>query len=241
MSTPVPSISTTQLLIALLPAVTALALLFYWRAQANRALYATVRMLVQLFLIGYILIALFESDRYSVILAVLIIMLASASWIAVQPLAERDSQVLFAAFIAIAVGGVSTLVLVTQGVLEVQPWFAPRYVLPLGGMIFASAMNAVSLAAERLESEREKGLGIMESRRVAFQASMIPMINSFFAVGLVTLPGMMTGQVLSGVSPLVAAQYQIVVMSMLFGASGVASAIYLAMRARQLTPTTTAL
>ena len=230
-----------QLLIALLPAVTALALLFYWRAQANRALYATVRMLVQLFLIGYILIALFESDRYSAILAVLIIMLASASWIAVQPLAEHGSQVLFAAFIAIAVGGVSTLVLVTQGVLEVQPWFAPRYVLPLGGMIFASAMNAVSLAAERLESERDKGLAIMESRRVAFQASMIPMINSFLAVGLVTLPGMMTGQVLSGVSPLVAAQYQIVVMSMLFGASGVASAIYLTMRARQLTPTTTAL
>jgi putative ABC transport system permease protein len=171
----------------------------------------------------------------------LVIMLVSASWIAVQPLAEHDCQVLFAAFIAIAVGGVSTLVLVTQGVLEVQPWFAPRYVLPLGGMIFASAMNAVSLAAERLESERGKGLGIMESRRVAFQASMIPMINSFLAVGLVTLPGMMTGQVLSGVSPLVAAQYQIVVMSMLFGASGVASAIYLTMRARQLTPTTTAL
>jgi putative ABC transport system permease protein len=66
-----------------------------------------------------------------------------------------------------------------------------------------------------------------EARRVALQASLIPTINSLFAVGLVTLPGMMTGQILSGVSPLVAAKYQIVVMSMIFGVSGISAALYL--------------
>jgi putative ABC transport system permease protein len=65
------------------------------------------------------------------------------------------------------------------------------------------------------------------ARRTAFDTAMIPVINSLFAVGLVSLPGMMTGQVLSGVSPLIAAKYQIVVMTMLFGAAGISAALYL--------------
>jgi putative ABC transport system permease protein len=66
------------------------------------------------------------------------------------------------------------------------------------------------------------------------QASLIPMINSLFAVGLVSLPGMMTGQILSGVSPLIAAKYQIVVMLMLFGVSGLSAAMFLQLERKQL-------
>jgi putative ABC transport system permease protein len=66
------------------------------------------------------------------------------------------------------------------------------------------------------------------------QASLIPMINSLFAVGLVSLPGMMTGQILSGVSPLIAAKYQIVVMLMLFGVSGISAAMFLQLERKQL-------
>jgi putative ABC transport system permease protein len=131
--------------------------------------------------------------------------------------------------LAIAVGGGSTLALVSQAVVGVEPWFSPQYVVPLAGMIFAGAMNAVSLAAERMQSELDKPAGFNAARRVAFQAALIPITNSLFAVGLVALPGMMTGQILSGISPLVAAKYQIVVMTMLFGASGIAAAIYLTM------------
>ena len=65
------------------------------------------------------------------------------------------------------------------------------------------------------------------AREEALQAALIPVINSLLAVGLVSLPGMMTGQILSGVEPLIAARYQIVVMAMLFGASGIAAACYL--------------
>ena len=88
-------------------------------------------------------------------------------------------------------------------------------------------MNAVSLAAERFQAESNRGVDYEEARRTALQAALIPMINSLFAVGLVALPGMMTGQILSGVSPLIAAEYQIVVMTMLFGATGISAAIYL--------------
>ncbi len=101
-------------------------------------------------------------------------------------------------------------------------------------MIFAGAMNAVSLAAERLQSEHDRGLPYLEARRIALQAALIPITNSLFAVGLVSLPGMMTGQILSGVSPLVAAKYQIVVMTMLFGASGISAALYLVLAKRSL-------
>jgi putative ABC transport system permease protein len=102
-------------------------------------------------------------------------------------------------------------------------------------MIFAGSMNAVGLAGERLQSEFDRGMPYVEARRISLQAALIPITNSLFAVGLVALPGMMTGQILSGISPLVAAKYQIVVMTMLFGTSGISAALYmvLANRSRQ--------
>ena len=84
----------------------------------------------------------------------------------------------------------------------------------------------------RFQSECGHGVSDAEARKVAFQAALIPIINSLFAVGLVALPGMMTGQILSGVSPLIAAEYQIVVMTMLFGATGISAAAYLALQKR---------
>ena len=88
--------------------------------------------------------------------------------------------------------------------------------IPLAGMAFANAMNSVSLASERLQAEIDNGNSGIKARNTAFQASLIPTINSLFAVGLVSLPGMMTGQILSGVSPLIAVRYQIMVMCMIF-------------------------
>ena len=93
-------------------------------------------------------------------------------------------------------------------------------------------MNTVSVAAERFESEMTNGSSLDMAKHIAFQTGMIPVINTMFAVGLVALPGMMTGQILSGVSPLVAARYQIVVMAMLFAASGLSAAIFLQLRSR---------
>jgi putative ABC transport system permease protein len=130
---------------------------------------------------------------------------------------------------AITLGGGLTLALVTQLVLRLEPWYLPRYTIPLAGMVFANAMTAVSLAAERLYAELQHGIQWEEARMTAYQTAMIPVINSLFAVGLVSLPGMMTGQILSGVSPLVAARYQIMVMCMIFAASGISTAIFLAL------------
>jgi putative ABC transport system permease protein len=94
-------------------------------------------------------------------------------------------------------------------------------------MIFANAMNAVSISAERFENESEGGYSYIEARATSYKAALIPIINSLFAVGLVSLPGMMTGQILSGVDPLIAVRYQMMVMLMILGSAGISVAIYL--------------
>jgi len=90
-------------------------------------------------------------------------------------------------------------------------------------------MNSISLAGERVTAELSRDVSYNEARSIALQASLIPITNSLLAVGLVSLPGMMTGQILSGVSPLIAARYQIMVMCMTFGSAGLSAAIFLAL------------
>jgi putative ABC transport system permease protein len=126
--------------------------------------------------------------------------------------------------------------MVTQLVIGLSPWYEPQYMIPLAGMIFSNSMNAVSLAAERLNSELEKLEPYYKARQIAFGASLIPITNSLLAVGLVALPGMMTGQILSGIDPLIAARYQIMVMCMIFGAAGISSAMYLVLVENELNP-----
>jgi putative ABC transport system permease protein len=232
MNTAIQAITLQGLVLAFLPAVIVIGIMFRWSAGAQTAVYATLRMLIQLLLVGYVLVYIFEADHPGIIVAVLAIMLALASWIAIRPIRNKQPHLYLNALGAISVGGLVTLVLVSQFVIGVEPWFGPRYVVPLAGMIFAGSMNTVSLAAERFQAEIDKEVPYMEARRTALQASMIPVINSLFAVGLVSLPGMMTGQILSGISPLIAAKYQIVVMTMLFGASGISAALYLVLARR---------
>lgn len=232
MNTAVQAIGWQGLAFAFLPTFVVIGILFRWTAGTGTAVYATLRMLLQLLLIGYVLVYIFSADEPAIIVVVLVVMLVVASWIAIRPVRKNQPGVYLNALIAITVGGVLTLGLVSQFVIKVEPWFSPRYVVPLAGMIFAGAMNTVSLAAERMQAEVDRDISYLEARRIALQASLIPMINSLFAVGLVSLPGMMTGQILSGVSPMVAAKYQIVVMSMLFGVSGISAALYLVLQYR---------
>jgi putative ABC transport system permease protein len=218
--------------VAMLPMSLVLIILFRWSERGWTAIYSVARMLIQLIVIGYFLLYIFDATDAWVICLVLSVMLLFASWISLGPI-DQPRRVLFpSVFIALFVGGGITLVTVTWGVLHLNPWYEPRYMVPLAGMIFANSMNTVSLAAERFESEVVGGQPVDTAKKIAFQTGMIPVINSMFAVGLVALPGMMTGQILAGVSPLIAARYQIVVMAMLFAASGLSAAVYLQLVSR---------
>ena len=184
-------------------------------------------MLGQLIIMGYFLSYIFNSNSSLIVLCILISMIVIGSWIALRILNEKRINLLKYAIISIALGGGINLFIVTQLLLQLDPWYKPRFMIPLAGMIFSSAMNSVSLAAERLQAEIDKGIKYDNAKKVAFKASLIPIINSLFAVGLVSLPGMMTGQILSGTSPLTAARYQIMVMCMIFNSVGLASYLFL--------------
>lgn len=231
----IQSIPLTQLAIAFIPALVAIVIMFAWSQNYLSALHGVIRMLVQLLMIGYFLSYIFESDNAWVIVLVLSVMVLASSWIALRTLSGDLWSLYKYTFISILLGGGFTLVLITQGVLAIEPWYTPKYIIPLAGMIFSNAMNSVSLAAERYFAETKRNVGYLEARNIAFQASLIPVVNSLFAVGVVSLPGMMTGQILSGVSPLIAVRYQIMVMSMLFGASTIAVACFLILIKRMKT------
>ena len=236
MNPAVQNISAVGLALGFLPVAAVIIIMYRWSMNSRDAFFAVIRMLIQLVLIGYLLGYIFATDSAWIVSLILIVMLAVASAIAMRPISERYPGLYVRVSISIAIGALPTLVLVTQLVIDVQPWYQPRYLVPLGGMIFASAMNAVSLSAERFEAELKNGRQYAEARKKALQAALIPLINSLLAVGLVSLPGMMTGQILSGVDPLIASRYQIVVMCMIFGSSGIAAACYLIAAGRDREP-----
>ena len=225
----VSTISVPNLALAFIPVVIVLILMWRWDQGYGNALQAIAHMLIQLTLIGYVLIYIFETDSGAVISAVLAVMLLAASWIALNTSNQPKRPLFIASLVSVLIGGGATLILITQGVLQLDPWYQPSYMIPLAGMIFSASMTNISLALERLQAETANGLAFAQARDIAFRASMIPVINSFFAVGLISLPGMMTGQILSGVSPLIAARYQIMVMCMIFGAAGLSTVCFLVM------------
>lgn len=227
MSSSLQIISPFNLALAFIPVLIVLVILYRWSLDVGNAVYSVIRMLVQLLLVGYVLTTIFAAESAWMVALVMIVMVTAASWIALGTVKDQRLQLYPHVLWAIMLGGGLTLLLVTQGVLSLAPWFEPKYVIPLAGMIFANSMNSVSLAAERLAAELSRDVAYEQARGIAFHAAFIPIINSMFAVGLVALPGMMTGQILSGVSPTVAAHYQIVVMCMLFGSAGLSTAIFL--------------
>lgn len=223
----IQTISYANLALAFIPVVIVIAIIGKWKLGYQSSLYAVSRMLIQLLLIGYVLTFIFQTENVWVVLLVLSIMLASASWIALRTISIPRKTLYLKSLGAILLGGGATLLLMSQFVLELSPWYLPRYLIPLAGMIFASSMNSISLAGERLQAEISRDVPYPRARSIALQASLIPITNSLFAVGLVSLPGMMTGQILSGTSPMIAVRYQIMVMCMIFGAAGISSALFL--------------
>jgi putative ABC transport system permease protein len=219
-----------ELSIVFIPTAFLLIVMFRWQLKAVTGLYANLRMLVQLLLVGYFLTYIFETNQPLVIVLLIVLMLSVSAWIALRSFEDKDIKTYFIILISIGIPGLILLGLVTQFVLQMQKWFEPSLVVPIAGMIFANSMNTLSLGAERFESEFNRGEDYINARRVALDASLIPQINSLFAVGLVALPGMMTGQILSGVDPIIAVRYQIMVMWMVFGSGGLTAVLYLILR-----------
>ena len=207
----------------------------------SRIVIGAVRATVQLVAVGYVLVWLFTADRWYLVLAVLAAMVVVATFTAAGRLARDRRErrlILPLAGAAILGGSALTLVYVSTVIVHVTPWYNPRYLIPLFGMIVANAMNAAAIALERLQSEMEARRGEVEAYLAlgatpaqaaaeavgkAIAAGVVPAINALAVVGVVSLPGMMTGQIIAGQAPTEAVRYQIVVTYMITAAVTVAS------------------
>jgi UDP-glucose/iron transport system permease protein len=228
----VTTISWLDLLWCLIPIILVCGVYIAWQGKPSEIIIAVIRMAVQLVAVGYVLISIFDNPSPWISALIVSIMLLVAAWIAIRPVRHHQGY-LPAAIIALGFSVGLHLSISLMLVLKADSWFQPQLLIPLAGMFFANTMNAISLTAERYHSELHNGISMDKARLTAFHAAMIPQINSLLAVGLVALPGMMTGQILSGVSPLIAVRYQIMIMAMILGTAGVGAAMMLWLLAKK--------
>ncbi|HVZ44059.1 MAG TPA: iron export ABC transporter permease subunit FetB [Ramlibacter sp.] len=203
---------------------------------ARSLVIAGARMVVQLLLVGLVLGTVFELGSPWLVAAVLGAMLASAAWET-----RSRQQLRFAGHWGYSLGA-GTIVIATVPVtglavalLHPDPWFAPQFSVPMFGIILGNAMSGISvsldafntaIARERRSIEARLALGASRHealagiRRAALKSGIIPLVNQMSAAGIITLPGMMTGQILAGMPPSDAAKYQIFVLFLIAGATG---------------------
>ncbi|GAA4408792.1 iron export ABC transporter permease subunit FetB [Advenella faeciporci] len=199
-------------------------------------LVAAVRMVVQLLLIGYILKWVFSVDQWYVVLLIIGIMTFIAGMAAHNRNRIQYGGMRVDALVSVWVSSWLIALLGLVVVLQVQPWYKPQYVIPIMGMILGNTLTGVSLGLDRITHELtqkreqvEMLLSLGASRWEAYKepaqnavmAGMMPTINSMMVIGLVSLPGMMTGQILAGQDPEQAIRYQIIVMFFLSAASAI--------------------
>ena len=203
---------------------------------------ASMRMLVQLLTAGYLLHLLFDLRQPLLIVLVLLVMLFFAVVTVGGRVEQRLPRFYRVVGSAMLIGCGSGTFYLVYIVLGLSPWYEPRYLIPLTGMILGNAMTGAALAAERLAGEMairkdeiETLLCLGASPRqasssaikAAFRAAMIPAINAMAAMGVVFLPGMMTGQILSGTNPILAVKYQIVIMCVITGSVALTTCLIL--------------
>ena len=216
--------------------------------QEKQLLWASFRMVTQLIVVGYLLQLLFAVRSPALVLLMLLAMTGFSLQIAGSRSKVRMPHFyrVMGSSIVVGCGGVTFYFCLL--VVGYSPWFDPRYLIPLAGMIIGNAMNGATLAAERLSCEMHDRREEIETAiclgadarqaaepalRAAYTASLIPTMNTMAATGIVALPGMMTGQILSGTEPVIAVRYQIAIMCAITGAVAITSFLILLQGYRQ--------
>ena len=215
----------------------------------RQVLWAALRTVVQLLLVGHILRVVFaHAAPWLTALVVAVMMALAAREVAARPkarLARRGNGQVGA--MAVVATTVVTALFILSTALRPEPWYDPRYTIALVGIVLGSLLNAASLALDgvlsgvrrdRLAIEARLSLGATAHQafaallRESVRRGIVPSINQMSAAGIITLPGIMTGQIIAGMDPIDAAKYQILLMFLLCGASGMAAmgAAYGAMR-----------
>jgi putative ABC transport system permease protein len=216
--------------------------------QGKQLLWASFRMVVQLLAVGYLLHLVFAVRSPLLVLLILAAMTGFSLQVMGSRVKRRMPRFYRVAGSSIIIGCAGVTFYFCLLVVGYTPWYDPRYLIPLAGMIIGNSMNGASLAAERLSAEMHDRREEIEAAiclgansrqaaepavRTAYRASLIPTMNTMAATGIVALPGMMTGQILSGTEPIIAVRYQIAIMCAITGAVAITSFLLLLQGYRQ--------
>ncbi|MEN8199214.1 MAG: iron export ABC transporter permease subunit FetB [Thermodesulfobacteriota bacterium] len=215
----------------------------------KRIIVSGVRMTVQLLLVGMVLKFLFARASLPFVVAMSLFMLLVAGyevW-ARQKRKLRGATGYLISSVSMLISSFTVALLALTVMVGVDPWYTPQYAIPLLGMLLGNTMNGVALSSDRLTTDMYNQRGVVEQRlllgqdwreasgdirRDCMRTGMIPIINSMAAAGVVSLPGMMTGQILGGSTPLDAVKYQILILLLIAAGTGfgVMAAIWLISR-----------
>ncbi|MGH6636223.1 MAG: ABC transporter permease [Gammaproteobacteria bacterium] len=212
---------------------------------------AALRTFIQLWLVGLVLSFVFTRSDLLWVAAIALFMVLIAGR---EVMARQERR--FAGPWGYGLGAISLFVssfvvtlLTLLVIINAKPWYEPRYAIPLLGMILGNTMTGIALALDNLTQLACQQRGVIEARlmlgqdgrtalsqfrRQSVHSAMIPIINAMAAAGVVSLPGMMTGQILAGQAPLEAVTYQILVMFLITFATGVGTLIAIRLGERRL-------
>jgi putative ABC transport system permease protein len=218
----------------------------------RQVLWAATRMVLQLIAVGYLLRLVFKLNNPAATLLIVVVMvLIAGREVAARPEQRFKGQAtLVIGASSVAVSTFITALFALTTALRPHPWFDPRYVIPLSGILLGNILNSASLSLDGLMGSMVREKSAIEARlclgasyweavtpfvRGAIRRGLMPIINQMSAAGVVTLPGIMTGQILAGLDPMEAVKYQILLMFLLAGGGGVAAASVAYLTAWRLT------
>lgn len=218
---------------------------------AKSLVISAARTVVQLFLIGHVLRLVFDTSEWYWVFAIMFVMLLIAGYEVTARQNRRFSGLWgygLGAF-SMFVSAFSVLLLAMLVIVQPEPWYQPRYAIPMLGMLLGNSMTGVALALDRLtdaawkqrnEVEGKLMLGYSWNEAInsamvdSMRSGLMPIINAMAAAGVVSLPGMMTGQILGGTPPVEAVKYQILIMFLIAAASGIGTLVAVHFGARRL-------
>jgi len=211
-----------------------------WRLRLGverRVLIAAARSTVQLVLLGLVLEVLFELEHPVLIGGLTLVMLTAAGWevMARQQRRYKGPWAMGIGTLSMFLSSFSVTLLALAVLIRVEPWYQPQYLVPLLGMLLGNTMSGIAIALDGLTRNAWDGRGRIEARlllgadwdeaiadirRDAARAGLIPIVNAMATAGIVSLPGMMTGQILAGSPPMEAAKYQLLIMFLISAGTG---------------------
>ncbi|MBT5230762.1 MAG: ABC transporter permease [Methylococcales bacterium] len=193
------------------------------------------RMFIQLSLIALILTTLFEHVSLPFMVGIAVIMLLAAGFEVTSRQKNKFTQYWGYVIGAGSMGVSSFMVCIfALAILNVDPWYHPQYAIPLLGMLLGNTLNGTAICMDRLTESAVRDQKLIEARLLlghnwldatetqrhnALHSALIPTINSMAAAGLVSMPGMMTGQILAGVDPALAVKYQLFIFMLIAGST----------------------